>query len=134
LSEREENFVQLGVDVKGKRNLAEGLLGFIQGDLLSGDNKYECAVCNKKVDAVKRVCLNKLPDTLVFSLKRFAFNYDTFVREKVNSHYDFPHELDLWDYSRKGLAAAEGKVCFCEKKKIWFAFCCLFVVVEGAGE
>lgn len=51
------------------------------------------------------------------NLSSFAFNYDTFVREKVNSHYDFPHELDLWDYSRKGLASAEGKVCCREKGK-----------------
>jgi hypothetical protein len=117
LSEREESFVQVGVEVKGKRNLTEGLLGFIQGELLSGDNKYECTTCNKKVDAVKRVCLNKLPDTLVFSLKRFAFNYDTFVREKVNSHYDFPHEIDLWEYSRTGLASAEGKALVEEEGK-----------------
>lgn len=109
LSEREEPFMALSVEVKGKRNLAEAMLGYIQGDLLSGDNKYECSQCNKKVDAVKRVCLNKMPDTLVVSLKRFAFNYETFVREKVNSHFDFPHEIDFWDYCRRGLAEKEGK-------------------------
>ncbi len=117
LSEREEQFMAVSLEVKGKRNLSEALLGYIQGDLLSGENKYECSQCNKKVDAVKRVCLNRLPDTLIVSLKRFAFNYETFVREKVNSHFDFPQEVDLWDCSRKGLAAAEGKTLVDEEGK-----------------
>ena len=108
LSEREEAFMALSLEVKGKRNLAESLQAYIQGDLLSGDNKYECAQCNKKVDAVKRVCVNRLPDTILLSLKRFAFNYETFVREKVNSHFDFPLEMDLYEYSRSGLAEQEG--------------------------
>jgi ubiquitin C-terminal hydrolase len=117
LSEREEQFMAVSLEVKGKRNLSEALLGYIQGDLLSGENKYECSQCNKKVDAVKRVCLNRLPDTLMVSLKRFAFNYETFVREKVNSHFDFPHEIDLWEFSRKGLAKSEGKTLVDEEGK-----------------
>jgi ubiquitin carboxyl-terminal hydrolase 9/24 len=43
----------------------------IKGDMLDGDNAYFCERCNKKVSAVKRVCLKKLPSTLIITLKRF---------------------------------------------------------------
>ncbi len=69
--------------------------------MLSGDNKYECGQCQARVDAVKRVCIHRLPDTLLVSLKRFDFNFETLMREKVNSYFDFPHEMDLWEVSRR---------------------------------
>lgn len=43
----------------------------VQGDNLDGDNAYFCERCNKKVAAVKRVCLKELPDHLLITLKRF---------------------------------------------------------------
>lgn len=47
----------------------------IKGDTLDGDNAYFCERCNKKVPAVKRVCLKKLPDHLILTLKRFEFDF-----------------------------------------------------------
>jgi ubiquitin carboxyl-terminal hydrolase 9/24 len=43
----------------------------IKGETLDGDNAYYCDRCDKKVSAVKRVCLKKLPNYLIVALKRF---------------------------------------------------------------
>ena len=43
-----------------------------QGDLLEGNNAYHCELCDKKVDTVKRLCFQKLPDVLAIQLKRYA--------------------------------------------------------------
>ena len=58
-----------------------------------------CDECGKKVQTEKRGLLNKLPKTVVMHLKRFEFNFETFMREKVNSRFEFPHELDLEPYT-----------------------------------
>jgi len=41
------------IEVKGKKNLQEGLDLFIQGEMLEGDNAYYCDRCDKKVDTLK---------------------------------------------------------------------------------
>lgn len=56
---------------------------FVKGDLLEADNAYDCAICNKKVDALKRVCVKTLPHALIVHLKRFDFDYETMQRLKV---------------------------------------------------
>lgn len=36
-----------------------------------------------QVDAVKRMCIKQLPDTLVIHLKRFEFDYESMNRWKI---------------------------------------------------
>lgn len=45
--------------------------------MLEGDNAYACEECDKKVNAIKRQCLKKLPNILIIVLKRFDFDYET---------------------------------------------------------
>jgi ubiquitin carboxyl-terminal hydrolase 9/24 len=67
----------------------------IKGDTLDGDNAYYCERCNKKVSAVKRVSLKKLPDYLIVTLKRFEFDYEKMMKLKVNEYCEFPTNLNL---------------------------------------
>ena len=67
----------------------------IKGDVLDGDNAFFCGRCNKKVSAVKRVCLKKLPDYLILALKRFEFDFENMSKVKVNDFCEFPMELNL---------------------------------------
>lgn len=53
-----------------------------------------------RVTITKQQCLSKLNNTLIFHLKRFELNFDTFLREKVNEHFTFPLTLDMYPYSR----------------------------------
>ena len=57
--------------MKNKKNIYQSFDTMIKGDTLDGDNAYYCERCDKKVSAVKRVSLKKLPDYLFVTLKRF---------------------------------------------------------------
>jgi len=105
--ERSEDFYAISVNVKNKKSLQESLESFVQGEMLEGDNAYLCGVCNKKVDTLKRTCLKTLPNTAIFHLKRFEFNFDTMQKVKLNDRFEFPRKLNLKPYTREGLAAKE---------------------------
>jgi ubiquitin C-terminal hydrolase len=94
-----EDFLSLGVTVKNKKNIYEGLEAFIEGDMLTEDNQYLCEKCDKKVDALKRVCIKKLPRYMIMTLKRFEFDFDQMVRVKVNDRFEFPLDLDMSEYT-----------------------------------
>jgi ubiquitin carboxyl-terminal hydrolase 9/24 len=49
----------------------------VKGELLDGDNEYFCEKCEQKRNAVKRMCIKRLPSTLVIQLKRFHYDWET---------------------------------------------------------
>ena len=53
---RAEPFTALNVDVRFQRHLFESLEAFVKGDLLEGNNAYQCEKCNKKVRVCVCVC------------------------------------------------------------------------------
>jgi len=63
--------------VKNKKNIYESLKTMVEGELLEGDNAYQCEKCEKKVSALMRVCVKQLPNVLIMALKRFDYNYET---------------------------------------------------------
>ena len=67
--------------------------------MLEGDNAYYCEICDKKVSAVKRTCLKKLPNHLILVLKRFDFDFDIMAKSKINDRCEFPIELNLEQFS-----------------------------------
>lgn len=105
--ERLEPLVSISLPVKNKKSIFEGLETFIQGDELSGDNAWMCEKCDKKVDAVKRACIKRLPRFIFFTLRRFDFDFDKMMRLKVNDYYEFPHVLNMFDYTQEGLLKKE---------------------------
>ena len=74
--EREEKFMSLNLEVKSG-NLQESLSHYVQGELLEGDNAYFCEKCAQKRNTIKRMCIRKLPSTLVIQLKRFHYDWET---------------------------------------------------------
>jgi ubiquitin C-terminal hydrolase len=105
---REEPFFNIGVEIKNKGDLRESLQLFVEGELLTGDNKYNCEVCQKPVETLKRCCIEKLPPVLVVQLKRFEFDYEKMRNEKLNTACSFPMELDMEPYTKEGLARREA--------------------------
>jgi ubiquitin C-terminal hydrolase len=105
--EREEPFLSISIPVKNKKSILEGLNAFIQGDMLEGDNAYLCEKCDKKVDALKRTCVKRLPRYLIVALRRFEFDYDKMIRVKVNDYCEFPMEFSMEPYTQEGLARRE---------------------------
>jgi ubiquitin C-terminal hydrolase len=106
-SRREEDMLTIPVEVKGKANLYESLDAFVKADILDGDNKYQCSQCNQMVDARKFSCLGRLPDNLVFSLKRFDFDFESLMRVKVNDYFEFPTALSVEPYTAEGMKRRE---------------------------
>eukprot|EP00002_Diphylleia_rotans_P019030 TRINITY_DN3683_c0_g1_i10.p1 TRINITY_DN3683_c0_g1~~TRINITY_DN3683_c0_g1_i10.p1 ORF type:complete len:2744 (+),score=414.88 TRINITY_DN3683_c0_g1_i10:68-8299(+) len=108
VSERKEDFYLLSIDVNNKKSIVESLESFVQGEMLEGDNQYFCESCNKKVDALKRCCIQDLPQTLIIHLKRFEFDFESMRRLKLNTFCAFPMELDMYPYTKEGIASHEN--------------------------
>ena len=106
--ERTEPFLNISIPVKNKKSIIEGLTANIQGDMLDGDNQYLCEKCDKKVDALKRTCVKRLPRHLIIALRRFEFDYDKMIRVKVNDYCEFPMEFQWNSLLRKDLPEKKG--------------------------
>jgi ubiquitin carboxyl-terminal hydrolase 9/24 len=104
---REESFTLLSVDVKHSQRLTESLEQYVKGDLLEGPNAYHCEKCNKKIDAIKRTCIKKLPAVLAIQLKRFDYDWEREIAVKSNEYFEFPRELDMQPYTVRGVANLE---------------------------
>ena len=109
VSSRPEQEYALSLEVRNRRNVEESLDLFVEGDRLEGDNKYQCEPCgNRKVDALKRTCLQRLPRQLLVHAKRFEFDLEYMKRIKINDRFEFPRRLSLANYTVEGLARLEA--------------------------
>lgn len=106
VSEHEEAFYSLNVDVKGRRSLRESLAELTRGETLRGEDQYFCGYCGKKVDALKRYFFKAVPRTLVVHLKRFEFHIGRLKVIKLNDSYEFPLELDLAPFTDASVATS----------------------------
>ncbi|CAD8169747.1 unnamed protein product [Paramecium pentaurelia] len=98
--ENEEPFLTVSVDIKHKKCLEEALDLFVKGDVLDGENKYLCEEVQRKIDVQKRQYFKKLPNTFIFHLKRFEFDYNTMLRIKINDYFEFPQEINMFKWTR----------------------------------
>jgi len=107
-SERAEPFLTLPLEVKNKKSIYESLDSFVQGEVLEGDNAYQCDHCEAKVTAERRVSIRHLPNIMIFALRRFDFDLDTMNRLKLNDYCEFPMEIDLEPYTVEGLSRKDA--------------------------
>jgi len=105
-SENSEPFHTIGIEVKHKENILESFDLFVEGEMLS---EYNCERCDRKVRAIKRCCVKRLPEVLVIQLKRFEFDLRKMSNVKLNDRLEFPVELDMEPYTVEGLARREGQ-------------------------
>jgi ubiquitin C-terminal hydrolase len=116
-SEREEPFLAIPLQVKNKSSIQESLSFYVEGEMLEGDNAYDCEACGKRVAALKRACIKRLPNTLFLVLKRLDFDFDTMQRTKINDFCEFPLELDMKPYSQQELARQDLQRSMEEKSR-----------------
>ncbi|CAI5715363.1 unnamed protein product [Peronospora destructor] len=107
--EREEPFIRLELQIRGKESIEESLSAFVEGELMDGDNKVECELCATKKAAVRRTCFGSLPNLLILHLKRFDLDYTTFETVKLNNRCSFPMRLSMKPYTKAGIE--EQEVC-----------------------
>jgi ubiquitin C-terminal hydrolase len=106
-SEREEDFYTIPLEVKNRSNIEEALDLYVKSDKLDGDNAYFCEQYNRKIDVLKRCCIKRLSNTLIFHLKRFDFDYATGRKQKLNSYFHFPIFLNMKRWTKEGLGKNE---------------------------
>lgn len=63
--------------------LEKGIANFLKEDTLDSKDKYKCEKCNQQSKAKIKTELSKLPNILVFHLKRFAFPSMKKIKGKV---------------------------------------------------
>ncbi|KAI1899264.1 hypothetical protein AGOR_G00060020 [Albula goreensis] len=96
ISERQEDFLDLTVSVRGVCGLEEALWNmFVEEELFEGNNLYRCSQCNCLVRAAKSAKLRKLPPFLTVSLLRFNFDFTKCERYKETGRYSFPQTISL---------------------------------------
>jgi ubiquitin carboxyl-terminal hydrolase 40 len=99
VSEREEEFLDIPVALTGRAGLQQALREmFNETELLEGDNRYHCGLCDRLVDARRECRLRKLPPVLTFALLRFLYDFKRGERYKDTSQFKFPLELDMTPY------------------------------------
>ena len=98
--EQEDAFVCLSMQVKGAKGLEHSLALFVESECID-DFKWEDE--GPRVTISKRQCISQLSDNLIFHLKRFELNFDTFRREKVNDCFSFPMYLNMLPFTKEGL-------------------------------
>uniref|UniRef100_A0A672VD15 Ubiquitin carboxyl-terminal hydrolase 40 n=1 Tax=Strigops habroptila TaxID=2489341 RepID=A0A672VD15_STRHB len=96
ISERQEDFLDLTVTVKGVSGLEEALWNtYVEEEHFENENLYRCGACDKLVEASKSAKLRKLPPFLTISLLRFNFDFEKCERYKETSCYTFPSQINL---------------------------------------
>ncbi|KAJ3442264.1 ubiquitin carboxyl-terminal hydrolase [Anaeramoeba flamelloides] len=108
-SERIETFFNLQVDVTANGNLEDSFEKYIEGEKLIGENQYYSEQLEKKIDALKRCCLRKLPKNLIINLKRFKYDLIRGRRFKVNDKCTFPMKINLKKYTLEGIEELENQ-------------------------
>lgn len=79
---------------------------FMKEEVLDGDEKPTCEKCKKRQRCIKRLSLQRLPNTLVLHIKRFAFM--TRSRAKITTNVKYPLiDLSLSDYLDKATTSSE---------------------------
>ncbi len=94
-------FCYLSVPVESELTLDACLHKFIDNELLSKGNEYDCEHCKNRNPATKQLMVWKAPEVLVIHLKRFNFRKigERISKFKLNTNITFPlNNLDLSEY------------------------------------
>eukprot|EP00946_MAST-07B_sp_MAST-7B-sp1_P002869 g2869.t1 len=137
VSSRTEPFFALAATIKnhsggvgGKQpfftDLEESLADSVKGERMEGENQLDCDFLPRgddgkyvKCNGVRRMFIEKLPDVMLVHLKRFEYDVSTYNIAKVKQKFKFPMSLNMFRYTRAGVAAAveeDGKEEHDDKK------------------
>jgi len=92
---REEDFMDLSLQIPGSVSLNECLRKFSHATLLNESNKYECLKCRCKQEAFSRMRIKSPPQVLVIHLKRFQYIEEYRSFRKLFDRVEFPFNLKL---------------------------------------
>jgi ubiquitin C-terminal hydrolase len=96
-SQREENFYDIQLKVKGNKDIYEAFKDYIAVETLEKDNRYDAGPHGLQ-DAEKGAIFLQFPPVLYLQLMRFQYDPITYANVKVNDRFEFPYHLNLEDF------------------------------------
>ncbi|XP_069487763.1 ubiquitin carboxyl-terminal hydrolase 46 isoform X2 [Ambystoma mexicanum] len=99
VSSKDEDFLDLSVDVEQNTSITHCLRDFSNTETLCSEHKYYCEICCSKQEAQKRMRVKKLPMILALHLKRFKYMEQLHRYTKLSYRVVFPLELRLFNTS-----------------------------------
>ncbi|XP_047241472.1 ubiquitin carboxyl-terminal hydrolase 12 isoform X2 [Girardinichthys multiradiatus] len=99
VSSKDEDFLDLSVDVEQNTSITHCLRGFSNTETLCSEYKYYCEQCRSKQEGQKRMRVKKLPMILALHLKRFKYMDQLHRYTKLSYRVVFPLELRLFNTS-----------------------------------
>ncbi|KAK9477999.1 hypothetical protein V1514DRAFT_332562 [Lipomyces japonicus] len=104
VSSREEQFIDLPIDLEEHCSITACLQQFSNAELLCGNNKFHCDACGALQEAERRMKIKQLPRLLTLHLKRFKFTEDLQQNVKLFHRVVFPFQLRLLNNMADGMA------------------------------
>ncbi|CAH8629783.1 unnamed protein product [Dicrocoelium dendriticum] len=92
---KDENFLDLSVDVAQNSSIVYCLKCFSDTEMMQSENKYYCEFCRCKQEAQKCMRVKKPPWILTLHLKRFKYSEEMNSFTKLSCRVVFPTELRL---------------------------------------
>ncbi|OXB81775.1 UNVERIFIED_CONTAM: hypothetical protein H355_014972 [Colinus virginianus] len=99
-SERIEDYYDIQLSIKGKKNIFESFIDYVAVEQLDGDNKYDAGEHGLQ-EAEKGVKFLTLPPVLHLQLMRFMYDPQTDQNIKINDRFEFPEQLPLDEFLQK---------------------------------
>eukprot|EP00605_Chrysophyceae_sp_TOSAG23-4_P002789 GSChrysophyteH1.ASY1.ANO1.3073.1 assembled CDS len=92
-SNREEEFYDIQLDVKGCNTMIESFRKYTESEMLEGENQYDAGAI-----------FTKLPPVLTIHLKRFDFDFEHMGYKKIHDYFSFPVWANLDEFIAKDAA------------------------------
>ncbi|KAG2455490.1 UBP7 hydrolase, partial [Polypterus senegalus] len=99
-SERIEDYYDIQLSIKGKKNIFESFKDYVAVEQLDGDNKYDAGEHGLQ-EAEKGVKFLTFPPVLHLQLMRFMYDPQTDQNIKINDRFEFPEQLPLDEFLQK---------------------------------
>lgn len=97
LSQRDEAFLDLSVDLDQHSSVTACLRRFSEEEMLCERNKFHCDNCGGLQEAEKRMKIKRLPRILALHLKRFKYTEDLQRLQKLFHKVVYPYHLRLFN-------------------------------------
>ncbi|OKL60233.1 putative ubiquitin carboxyl-terminal hydrolase creB [Talaromyces atroroseus] len=97
VSQRDEVFLDLSVDLEQHSSVTSGLRKFSAEEMLCEKNKFHCDNCGGLQEAEKRMKIKRLPKILALHLKRFKYTEDLQRLQKLFHRVVYPYHLRLFN-------------------------------------
>lgn len=97
-----EKFQVFPLEVRDINNISDSFKLFRVPDTFTGKNKYNTEKDVGLIDAQRLHAVIDAPDTFIFQLKRFDFDFYTMTRTKIHTPFVFPEVLDIAPILKSG--------------------------------